>query len=316
MNLLVVASLLLGAAGGEEPGGKPGNDGLETPVAAWKASAEALTSGEGTGTFLYERREPDAETWTTVTDARIEVYFDKQKYHIRMDCAKEELGAKRMIIIHDGAAIWCSRFRDGLGPVGCAGEVFPNTEVGGMVRPQSLNIPWDVSRLSYSLGNLPATVKNVGAEKITVTKTEEGDYRLSHAIVNSPKVKVEIDCLRKYGYNIGATRIYNPEKELPGSKFVATWKKDGEVWYVESIEESITVNDGQKALSHHRWKLKYDNFKANAEVPASRFEFEALEMPARTRILDRRPGAKEPIRYVPTKEESQAAMGDVRGSSR
>ncbi|MBI1904462.1 MAG: hypothetical protein HYS13_25480 [Planctomycetia bacterium] len=287
-----------------------GDDGLAMAVEAWKASSTAVTSGEGTGTFLYEKRNTPTGPWKTITDARVSVFFDKEKYHIRMECSKEWLGARRRIIIHDGSAIFSSRFVTGAQPVDGQGEVFLNRNVGGMVRPEAAGVPWDVSRLPYSLGNLPLMVKKVGAENIAVTRTAEGDYILSHAVVNSPNVRVERHCLRQYGYNIGIKRLLTVGQDTPTQEFNATWKKAGHVWYIASIEENSTVKDTESETVYHRWKLSYDNFTPNAAVPASRFSFAALELPGGARILDHRPATAAPIRYVPVKDAEMEAKMD------
>jgi hypothetical protein len=285
--------------------------GLAIALEAWKASSTSLSSGEGSGRFLYEKRNTPTEPWTTVTDARITVFFDRHKYQIRMECIKEFLGSKRMIIIHDGSAIFCSRFAPGIRPVGCEAEVYADRNTTGMVRPQAIGIPWDVSRLPHSLGVLPEIVKNVGAERINVIQTAAGDYRLTHPAANSDNVRAELDCLRQYGYNIGASRVYNVGQESPATEVIATWKKDGNVWYVDSITRNLTVRKRGEIAGYRRWQLKYDRFVPNAVVPASRFDFAALEIPGGARILDQRPGTTAPIRYVPVKDDEMEAKMDT-----
>ncbi len=278
-------------------------DGLAVAIEAWKNATNSLSSGTGTGTFKYYERESSGKPWQIKTDARVTVFFDHNKYYIALECAKHRLGLKRCIIIYDGSAIFSSRFSPGISPVGCDGEVFAAKEDGGVVRAEAAGIPWDVTKLPYALVKLPEIVRNIGSEKILSTRME-GDYKLEHVVKNSPALTVKIDCPRRFAYNCAARRVTTKGSLEPLQEFTAEWSTDGGIWYVKSIRETYLMGD-----RGYRWELTYDEFKANATVPISRFQMSSLEMPGGARILDHRKGAAERARFIPVADGAmEAAM--------
>jgi hypothetical protein len=97
-------------------------------------------------------------------------------------------------------------------------------------------------------------------------------------------------------------------------EFNASWKREGHVWYIESLSEVCLVPMRDLGEVAHRWDLAYGRFTPNAAVPAKQFEMSALEMPGGTRIIDHRQnvGATERLRYVPVKDaEMEATMNTM-----
>lgn len=208
--------------------------------AAIDASDAALVSGIGEATYKEQERLKGASAWGAwglKTEAKVKVTFDQGKYRLVLEYSKESRKTERHIIIYDGTAVFSTRFSKGIGAVGSRTEVFPPTEVAGMVRPQAARFPWDVSRLSSNLVHISSMQKYRPQDKIEITRSPEGDF-LGQYPSGSDGV-VLFECPRKFAYNVARKRVFGADRQEPAQEFIATWKKDGDVWYIDSLSEEI-----------------------------------------------------------------------------
>jgi len=274
-----------------------GSEGLRIVQAATDAAASALVSGMGEATYKHFARSKKDPSQEAHAEAQLSVAFDRGKYRLEFRYSKHSLKTERQIIVYDGTAIFSNRFTKNIHPVGSHTDVFDVPEGQGKVRPQLAGFPWDVTKLHSSLVDLNRVLKNVSADKIQVILSPEGDYVGQFPSGGNSFVKFE--CPRKYGFNVGRTSIYGSSSAKPVQEFIATWKKDGDVWYVDTFSEEFDSSTRQE-----RSEMHYNKFTANAKVSPELFTMAALEMPAGSRILDHRPKTAQPIHYVPHEDKA------------
>lgn len=268
---------------------------------AAEASVRGLNSAVAKGTFRCSERAADDREWQIISDATVQVSFDRGQYHLEFNYSKERLGTKRRIVIYDGSAILASDFSDNIHPTGSHGQVWAGEKPGRAARPQSIDFPWDVSRLAYGLLNLPALVANISREAITVTELENGNYILKYRMKNSPNVIGVYEFSKAYGFNVTSAKTVTDSDPTPYRTTVATWKNSKGIWYIDDIVEDLTVR-GSKGKSH-RWELKYHDVEVNAKVSSKLFTMAALKLHGGSRIMDHRPDTTEQFHYVPVEDK-------------
>jgi hypothetical protein len=279
--------------------GSEQSDGLRVIRAASDAAAGALLSGVAEGVFKeYERPQPGA-AWDLKIDAKLQVAFDHGKYRIEIRrLAGASSKAKRQIIIHDGSAVFSSDFSEAIHPRGVEGNVFEAPMLAGMVRPQEAGFPWDVTRLAASLLDVGELLKHLSPERIQVQLSPEGDYVLRHPIPKSMGFVV-LDCPRKYAFNVARRQVFGEDPDRPAFDRVATWKREGDVWYIDSYSEEAVLRGPGDRVREIRREMRYDKFTVNPKVPPHQFTMAALELPPGVRILDHRRTRSEAVHYVP-----------------
>jgi len=274
-----------------------GSEGFRTVQAATDAAASALVSGMGEATFKYFAREKADSGQEVHAEAQLSVAFDHGKYRLELSYSKHWFKTERQIIVYDGTAIFSSQFGQNILPVGSQTDVFDVPQGQSKVRPQSAGFPWDVSKLHSSLVDLSQVLKKRSGEDIEVRLSPEGDYVGQFPL--GAKSVVKFECPRKYGFKVARTSIFGPSTAKPVHEFIATWKKDGDVWYIDTfLEESDNTKRQERSEMH------YHKFTANPKVPPELFTMAALEMPAGSRVLDHRPKASQPIHYVPHEDKA------------
>ncbi len=306
LNSLLLSVLVVVTTQSDGPAPPSDAEPLAVIRSAFDASSSNLKSGIGHGVFRHYERPVDTKDWELVTEADIEVHFDKSKYHILLDFTESNalLKLDRQVIIYDGSAVFTSRFSEQIKPVGSQTSVYnPSPVPSNLVRPVRAGFPWDVTKLGACLVNVNRLIENIGEDAITLVKTQDGDYVGEHEVGKSGKCVFKWP--RKYGYNVSVRQLSTDGE--PAGDMVATWRQSGGVWYVESLTEY-----GKYPESESRDELEYDDFEVNAEVSPDLFTMDALAMPSGSRILDQRPEVKQPIHFVPYEDdEIEAKLGDM-----
>jgi hypothetical protein len=290
--------------------GQKDPDALKTVRSALDASCNNLESGIGRGTFRHYEREGGAEQWKLMNEASVEVHFAGSKFHILLEFTESHTPVKldRQIIVYDGSAVFTNRFSKQIRPFGSEASVYaPRPDPAILVKPVRAGFPWDVTKLGASIFDINRVIEILGEDDVTITKTPDGDYVGERKQGRSGKVIVEWP--RQYGYNV-ALRRSTVDGE-PVREHVATWRKSGGVWYVDTLTDWGRYRAPSWVLEA-RSELEYDDFEVNAEVSPDLFTMEALEMPSGSRILDQSPEVKQPIHFVPYEdEEIEAKLGDM-----
>jgi hypothetical protein len=283
------------------PGRACGAEPLETICAAFRAASQGLTSGIGKGTYRHYQAVKGGD-WQLEQDADLTTYFDGKKYHIELKYHRDELtkdDSRR--IIFDGKAVRVASFAPGIRPTGALGRVFQPEDFGsGVFRPLEADFPWDVALLVGNVWHPERLIKNVTPQRIEIRQTPGGDLVGSHPLVNTDRVRVRFECPRDSGFNLARMQVFNVDQAEPAEDTRIEWKRSPTgLWYVRSIDKTDVSRDPRIDVPRIRHVLKYDEFQPNAKVDPKLFTEAALGLPSGGPILDRRPGAKDPIRRVP-----------------
>jgi len=294
---------------------QPMADPLEVAREANRAAALGLKSGKGSGTFeSYEQGANDAKP-KLMQKARFAAAFAGGKYHVRLDFDREPYTTmERQIIIYDGEAVLSSKFflKEIPHPTGSNGYI--NTPDG--TRPHAVvGFPWDVGKLARHALDLDAVLQRRPREDIKMTAVK-GGYRGTSRI--NEFVTFSFDMDQASGWNVSRLTVQNDGEQHPVQHNEATWKKAGDLWYVDSAVHQFDLRRIDWPL--RRWHLRYDKFEPNCEVPAKLFTQDALELHPRSRIQDQRPNVPRVEKKISARRPRDAGclgqLGGVRREAR
>jgi hypothetical protein len=281
---------------------------------AIKASREAaaLTSFVGTAVFEYYVREPGQDEPMLRTKAKVKVFFDRGKYHLRFayqtklefgDFSGEDLTKPRIVdgdpikarlverkrrdfaVISDGQSRHNVSFSQADTGSGCLIEIEPEQ------RQRLARLPMgNPSLLGKRVLDLEAVLTNLGRHAITISRLPEGGYRLQHAAKNSPMERYEYELRPEKGWNCAERKVFNPGDNQAVLHSEATWKQAKEYWFVERLVETSDYRRNERAGQLTRSVFYFESFEPGAEVDAKLFSPASLPVPpGQIQEIDHRP---------------------------
>jgi hypothetical protein len=280
-----------------------GAEPLETVREAFRVSSRAVTSGVGTGRYRHYEAVPGGD-WQLKIDAELQASFQGRKYHIDLIFAHDEirkLDSRR--IIYDGEAVTDAFFTPTAHPTGAHARIFtPQNDGTDLARGAWADFPWDVTNLVKNVWDPEGLIKNLGAGRIEIKETPEGDLVGSYSRINAKGERVgsvRFECPRRFGFNLAKVQVFNWGEDHPASESDLRWKQDPNgLWYVTSLLMTNEMRDEKRAVSLVRAVMMYSKFEPNAKVDASSFTEKSLQLPAGTPIVDVRPGPSRESRLT------------------
>jgi len=239
------------------------------------ASQKNLRSGKGRG--VYHRRakgEPPGQF-------TFEIAFDGDKFNLKMlDLAHpraQERPFDRRIVVSDGSATFLRSYADRVG-LGSRTVYVYSSGMSGV--NSAADMPMDPARASRGLYN-PTLLEN---PSIRVVRRADGRVRGEYDV--NKFLGAMFEASPESGYNVVLAGGFNKEGSRTGSRYTAEWKRDGDVWYVQSW----TQEHWMRGENDERYELRYDEFVANPRLSPDLFTLQALELGADTVVADVRPG--------------------------
>jgi hypothetical protein len=280
-----------------------GAEPLETVREAFRTSSKELTSGIGWGRYRYYEAVPGGD-WQLKIDANMLARFDGKRYHIDLTFERDEkrkLDSRRMI--YDGKAVTDAFFMPSAHPTGAHARIFtPETDDWRVARGAWGDFPWDVTNLVENVWNPEQLIKNLGARRITIKETSEGDLVGSYSRFNNkgePIESVRFECPRRFGFNLAREQVFNRGETHPAHESVLQWKQDPNgLWYVTSLLETFEERNETRPIGSLRAVIMYSHFEPNAKVDPSAFTEKSLQLPTGTPIVDVRPGPSRETRLT------------------
>ena len=245
------------------------------------ASQNSLRSGRGWGTYkLFDGNNK------LVQQYELRIVFDGEKYKIEFVAQvvpKDSDTYDRQIIICDGSAVFVSDFnKKRIFPVGAQGRVYKNSS-GGIGQATQHPFRYDIKKLGAHLLDIRQLKKIESGELDTHWELlPDGKYRVAYDI---RKATFTIEISPEYGYNVCVSEGFNKFGKRTGSRYQATWKKQADIWYVDSFGSTAWIR-GER--TQHE-EIKYNEFQVNPRVSSNSFTLAALELPEGAKILDHRP---------------------------
>ena len=278
-----------------------GAEPLETICAAFRTASQGLTSGIGKGTYRHYEAVTGRD-WQLKQDADLTTYFDGKKYHIELKYHRDELtNLDSRRIVFDGKGLTDAWFTPRAHPTGAMGRVCqPEAFGSGVSRPSEADFPWDVALLAGNFWDPERLIKNVTPQRIEISQTPGGDLVGSYPFVNTDRARGRFECRRDSGFNLTRKQAFKVGQAEPAEDVRIEWKQSPTgLWYVRSIDKTDVFRDPRIPVARIHNVLKYTEFQPNAKVDPKLFLEAALGLPSRSPIIERRPGAKDPIRLVP-----------------
>ena len=266
---------------------------------AYFAAKHNLRSGIGEGWLEHYRDEPGKTELSLVQKARAKVFFDGDKYHVRLDYEKDALyRMRKRILIYDGTAFLSTVFFDNPKIKNSQGEVYDAGKGGAP--PDPTVFPFNPARMPDMVFNLEQLLGNHEASStLSIRKDATGTLIGSFKVEGLP---FQFSASPRSGYHV-TTFIFG-EPEVPRQQEKASWDHKDNVWFVRTIEiQSKSLEAGFRQI------LRYDRFEPNAHVPEELFTFKAAEISPNGRILDRRRNAPAPVLHNAT--PNQADTKDI-----
>jgi len=280
-----------------------GADPLETVREAFRNSSTGLKSGIGRGRYRHYEDVPGGD-WQLKIDASLIAQFDGNKYHIDLTFAHDvlrKLDSRR--IIYDGDAITYADFTPAAHPTGADARRFPPQEdASGLARGAWGDFPWDVTNLAKNVWNPEHLDKDLGAGRIDIKQTSEGDLVGTYSQFNpngESGGSVRFECPRRFGFNLAKEQIFNSREARPARESTLQWKQDPNgLWYVTSIVVRFDIRDDKGPVQVVSAVVMYSQFEPNAKVDASQFTERSLQLPAGSPVVEIRPGANSITRFT------------------
>lgn len=249
---------------------------------AYVAAKTNLRSGFGTGDYSYYRLKPGEKDFVLRVKAKITVYFDDQKYHVRLDFEKNEPSRlEKRIIIYDQTAVLTSRFSKNIRPLFAEGDLtVPEANRGSS--PHFVGeFPFDPRALMDEMVWIDKVLERFSSS-LQSTKLSDGGYRFKMHVASGALSEFEVG--PDSGFNVRSRKVYLNNERFLNQDYKAVWERSGDTWFVRSLDQLLNEPDGTST----RHVFSYDKFEPNVEVPSKVFQFAALELPKGSRIIDRR----------------------------
>ena len=154
-----------------------------------------------------------------------------------------KLDSRRMF--YDGEKVTSASFTPLCHPTGAeASVVTPQNYGDGLARGAWGDFQWDVTSLARNVWDPERLVENLGAQRIEIKETPDGDLIGNYGLTNTDRVRVHFECPRKFGFNLAKQQVFNVGDDRPAQEFGLQWKQDGKgLWYVTSLLETLETRD-------------------------------------------------------------------------
>ena len=248
---------------------------------------QAITSGEGTG--WYEASQQDIKSKKDVIvyrKARVRIKFDGIKFRVELDNDRHEHGEDRNIMICDGKTIIAAAWGKEIYPLGC------ETHIRALRSPSSIPSEAGFSFNPTTLDSFVPRIDTLAAQGFRQWRRNGGLIIVDYQYQDGGWTQIEAN--ENAGYNVTAMRMYRSDDRVnPQRETVFTWDKTGDgKQYVKGVSDRRVSYENGKPSAASIAKLTYDAFVVNAPTVDSDYQIQSLGMPAGTRILDGRSGAK------------------------
>lgn len=284
-------SLCCSTAVAEEPVSTKDQDALDKLVKISTEVTTQLRSYAAQGRF----REYDiaGDDFPLLREAKITAKCNGARYYLNLEFttlqepyqrrAIPQEAYQRRVILFDGSTLASSYFSPRISVTGAAGELFPaRASRSGIVSPQIFHFPWDIAHLDREACYPLMVIENLGRDRLFCSYTPQGDIAAGYLVGRQGKAgKVDLLFRKKDGFHLGSYRCENPQGKLMTSHDLDWTQIDG-IWCVKKMIEVSYI-------AHKKWELEFNTIKPNATIEESTFALEALDLPARSRIIERGP---------------------------
>jgi beta-lactamase regulating signal transducer with metallopeptidase domain/thiol-disulfide isomerase/thioredoxin len=254
-------------------------------------ASDSLKSAVGSGTIRQFVWEPGANEPKLRLEARLNVFYDRGKYHIRADYAQKlEMTTTTLqdgrrteprlvdwkpddfFLLFDAKEATTVEFSKRINPSGYRLMRHPSLASAASYA----GFAWgDFLRLGHQLAQLDRLVEAIGADRVTVIPLPDDGFQLHYVVQNSPHLRVELDIRPELGFNVRAKRVFGADQE-PQVETVADWKESNGVWYVSELSHEQYML-GQKV----RTTFNFDELQINPAVDPWLFTLDSVQMPTR-----------------------------------
>lgn len=271
---------------------------------AYLASRDGLRSGIGSGIYesYVQRGKADKDLLPQIR-AKVKLYFEDKKYHVRLDYQRNETVAKSRIIICEGKNILTSEFGDQkkIAPTGASVMIFK--DLSHDRRAAQAHFFFNPRDLVDEVLELESVLT---VPTLSVTQARDGKLLGAYRIGD---IQCCFEASSKYGYNVASWKVFYEGSNSLAQDHRAVWERVDNVWIVKSITKDLNALDGTRI----RHVLTYDSFEVNPKMPDGIFSFNALNIPQGTRILDQTPDADVREYYYnrPLPSTGQSQLDDL-----
>jgi len=276
--VLVFGAMLCAVPASAPHAAVPASQDNPSALALFREAAIAaqtnLRTGRAEGTFRMWG--PDKKLMQSV---RFTGAFDGSKHYLKLVYAPTAHPAvpieyDKRVLVCDGSELFVSRFSERIHPVGAEADVF---EGGSHYRHQAaFGFPGSLRTLVSGILSSEAVDKYA----VEMEQLATGHFRGAYEV--TPDYHATFEIAPEYGYHCVLTEDFGGT-EL-ADRWSVTWERVDDLWYVASGKME-RYQDG-KHSDTKEWQL--DEFEANVPVSPELFTLNALELPGRARILDRR----------------------------
>ncbi|WP_299466217.1 hypothetical protein [uncultured Gimesia sp.] len=279
ITVIFVLTQLCSLAVSEELDPSEKNSSLDQLIAISNNVDLQLRSYKAEGRF----REYDIidDDFQLTKDAQITANCSGARYYLNLEFTSHNEAEQRRVILFDGSTLATSRFSPKISVTGAGGDLFPaRASRAGIVSPQIASFPWDISHLQRELCCLPLVIENLGRDRLSCSKTMEGDLKAGYLVGKSGKAgKVSLVFRKKDGFHLSCYHCENPQGKLMKTNDLDWINIDG-VWCVKKMVEVSFI-------ANKKWELEFKSISPNVMLDEKTFALEALDLPARSRIIDR-----------------------------
>jgi len=258
------------------------------------ADARDLRSAHGKGTFVVRRKVRDEEegVWSEGTfelfwnhgRCRVDLHLTRHLVRI-LKPGKEgeervDLKGERRVILGNEKSGTLVTFSPRIHPTGCQVEHYGSLDEAINFAEFPCRHP---AQLWQDVLNVDRLIANLDGDPIRLFDGKDGRIEGRYRVKNSKTTQGAFEIDPHSGYRVTSHAVFvDPPVEQRGEQRLV-WRQAESVWFAKELH--LTERFGGEV--EIRTSVIYTTFSANQKIDDAVFDLKSLEIPARTRELDR-----------------------------
>lgn len=293
-GLLLVVAFIPWTADGAEPSEA---DILEKAREAALADARDLRSAHGKGTLLVRRKALAEDKESVQSEGTFELFWKEGRCRVDLHLTRHrvrvvllgkedegeqqgDLKGERRVILGDANSGTVVTFSPRIHPTGCQVENYGSLDDAIAFAEFPFRHP---AQLWQDVLNVDRLITNLNGDPITFADGKNGRLEGRYRVKNSKKSHARFEIDPTSGYRVTSHLDLVDSSTTPLVEKQVVWGQAESVWFVKELH----LKERFGGEGETRTSVTYTTFAPNQKVDDAVFDLQSLEIPARTREIDR-----------------------------
>lgn len=293
-GLLLVLASVPWAANGAEPSE---TDILEKAREAVLADERDMRSAYGKGTLVVRRKARADEKESVRSEGTFELFWKEGRCRLDLHLTRHrarvvvlgkedeegqegDLKGERRVILGDSNAGTVVTFSPRIHPAGCQLEHYGSLDNAIAFAEFPFRHP---AQLWQDVLHVDRLITNLEGDPITFANGKNGRLEGRYRVKNSKKSHAVFEIDPRSGYRVTSHEDLVDPSPTPRVEKQVVWGQAESVWFVKELH--LTERFGGEGET--RTSVTYTTFAPNQKVDDAVFDLKSLEIPAKTREIDR-----------------------------